>query len=159
MLTIQRYRNAAWQIIACFLLFSGSQFATSAPTDDPADYREPPAPTKQVPLRFGAHNFGAHCYNTLHCSVIYHNHDFTILDHDEPSRSPRSDEIDNLTAGTLGIENFPPPAQVKWTAKDGSTHEAIVNIEKIFKDGLIWHKVPNPQISRIGKNVTEDRRY
>lgn len=119
----------------------------STPLDDSADYREPPAPTKEVPLRFGAHNFGAHCYNTLHCSVIYNNHDFTILDHDEPSRSPSPDEIENLTAGTLGIENFPPPAQVKWTAKDGSAHEATVDIGKIFKDGLIWHNVPKADMA------------
>lgn len=114
----------------------------STPLDDSADYREPPAPTKEVPLRFIAHDFGAHCYNTLRCSVIYNNHDFTRLDNDKPSRPPRPDEKEHLSAGYLGIKNFPPPAQVKWTAKDGSSHEATVDIGGIFKDGLIWHNVP-----------------
>ncbi|HEX7643895.1 MAG TPA: hypothetical protein VF472_16955 [Burkholderiaceae bacterium] len=119
----------------------------STPLDDPADYREPPAPTRQVPLRFIVHNFGAYCYNTLRCSVIYNNHDFTILDNDKPSRSPRPDEKENWAADTLGIRNFPPSAQVKWTAKDGSTHEAKVDIGAIFKDGLIWHNVPKADMA------------
>ena len=142
MLTLQRYRSALLRAVVCSLLFSGSQFATSAPTDDPADYREPPAPTRQVPLRFILHDFGSYCYNTLDCSVIYHNHDFTILAHDKPIGPPNPGEKEHWTAGTLGIKNFPPPAQVKWTAKDGSAHEATVDIGKIFKDGLIWHNVP-----------------
>jgi hypothetical protein len=42
----------------------------------------------------------------------------------------------------VGIRNFPPPAEVKWTAKDGTSHAAKVDIGTIFKDCLIWHNVP-----------------
>ena len=119
----------------------------STPPDDSADFREPPASTRQVPLRFGAHNFGAYCYNTLHCSVIYSHQDFTILSHDKPTLPPNPGEKEHWTAGYLGIRNFPPPAQVKWTAKDGSNHEATVDIGAIFKDGLIWHNVPKTDMA------------
>jgi hypothetical protein len=44
--------------------------------------------------------------------------------------------------GELGIRNFPPPAQVRWKSLDGVAHEAQVDIGAIFKDELIWHKVP-----------------
>jgi hypothetical protein len=45
------------------------------------------------------------------------------------------------------IRNFPPPAEVKWTSKDGAAHEASVDFDKIFKDRLIWHNVPKAEMA------------
>jgi hypothetical protein len=47
----------------------------------------------------------------------------------------------NLSAGMGPISNFPPPAKVTWRSKDGTSHEAEIDIGKIFKDQLIRHNV------------------
>jgi hypothetical protein len=47
----------------------------------------------------------------------------------------------------IGIDNFPPPAEVKWKSLDGVQHEASVDMAAIFKNGLIWHKVPRSDMA------------
>lgn len=102
-----------------------------------------PPQTSEIPLRFVRHNFGAYCYNTLKCSVVYDHNDFTRLDNDTPSFKPGAtdDYKSRWDASYLGIRNFPAPAQVKWTSLDGEAHEAQVDIGHLFKEQLIWHKV------------------
>jgi hypothetical protein len=46
-----------------------------------------------------------------------------------------------MRAGWGPIANFPPPATVTWRSKDGSSHEAEIDIGEIFKDELIRHNV------------------
>ncbi len=48
------------------------------------------------------------------------------------------------------FDNFLPPAIVTWRSKDGTPHEAEVDIGEIFKDQLIRHKVPRQDISTKG---------
>jgi len=109
---------------------------------------EPPALTKEVPLRFGGHDFGAYCFNTIGCNVIY-NGRYQVKDApDEVSPPPPSpDYVQKWTGGELGIRNFPPPAEVRWKSLDGVAHEAKVDIGAIFKDELIWHKVPKADMA------------
>lgn len=104
---------------------------------------EPPAQTLAVPLRFKLHNFDVHCYNTLRCSVIYDNNDFARPYLNTPTEAPAVSDYQKHwgTASYLGIKNFPAPASVRWTSKDGEAHEATVDIGAIFKDELIWHNV------------------
>jgi hypothetical protein len=149
-------RAAMWHIptrvkasaLAALMLISttGSPAMTTASV---SDFQTPPPETTQVPLRFVLHNFTAHCYNTLRCSVIYNDHDFTMLFNDAPSHLPTTlDYRKNWgTANYLGIRAFPGPVEIKWTARDGSTHQAAVDFDKIFKDRLIWHKVPKADMA------------
>ncbi len=113
------------------------------------EHLAPPPQTIEVPLRFVRHNFSAYCYNTLKCSVVYDNNDFTRLDNDSPSFKPSA--TDNYKsrwdASYLGIRNFPPPAKVKWTSLDGQPHEAQVDISHLFREQLIWHKVPKSDMA------------
>jgi hypothetical protein len=99
MLKTPWYRRAGWCIAVFFILLTGSHLAMSAPLGDASDYRQPPAPTKEVPLRFAAHNFGAYCYNTQRCSVIYNNKDFARLDNDSPTGPRESNYLEYWSAG------------------------------------------------------------
>jgi len=105
---------------------------------------EPPALTREVPLRFKRHNFGAYCFNTIGCNVIY-NHRYQVEEAPEKVSPPPPSNPDYVQAwmgGEADIRNFPPPAQIRWKSLDGVVHEAQVDIGAIFKDELIWHKVP-----------------
>jgi hypothetical protein len=100
------------------------------------------------PLRFHIHGFGVHCYNTLQCQVVYYGHDYTRLFGDKPSGPPPSaDYRDHWpTATRHAIPNFPPPAEVRWTSRDGVQREAKVDIGTIFKDQLVLYHVPDSEI-------------
>jgi hypothetical protein len=109
---------------------------------------QPPPETLAVPLRFAKHNFVAYCYNAIGCHVVYDNYDFSESvsdqDHDTvvSAPPPPGDYRANWNASYIGIDNFPAPAEVHWKSLDGVQHEAKVNMAAIFKDQLIWHKVP-----------------
>ncbi|MCD9028992.1 hypothetical protein LDO26_12355 [Luteimonas sp. BDR2-5] len=100
------------------------------------------------PLKFVQHNFGAFCYSTYGCRISYGGYrrmepddKLAISSESLGDRYPR-----NLGGGYLGIMDFPPPAQVRWRSKDGTEHEAVVDIGEIFKDRLILHDVPRGDI-------------
>jgi hypothetical protein len=138
-------RRIALSSAVFFLLMTGCHPAMSAQANNRI---EPPAPTREVPLKFGGHNFAVPVFNTLSCSVVYDNHEFAQLYIDKPSGPPpSSDNKNNWSASYAGIHNFPPPAEVKWTSLDGVKHEARVDIGEIFKDQLIWHKVPKADMA------------
>jgi hypothetical protein len=112
------------------------------------DRIEPPALTKEVPLRFGGHNFEAYCFNVIGCNVIYNGRYQRKNAPDEISAPPPSpDYVQHWMGGEAGIRNFPPPAEVRWKSLDGVAHEAKVDISVIFKDELIWHKVPKTDMA------------
>jgi len=110
---------------------------------------QPPPETLAVPLRFASHNFEAHCYNTLSCKVVYDNYEFTPYYIDTPAPAPSSPNyrIAWSNASYIGIDNFPAPADVEWKSLDGVSHEAKVDMASIFKDQLIWHKVPKADMA------------
>ncbi|MEW9625561.1 hypothetical protein [Rhodanobacter geophilus] len=114
-----------------------------------ADTIQPPPETLAVPLRFARHNFEAFCYSTLSCRVIYNDHDFTRDAADKPSPPPPSPDYKSAWPGVLyvGIDNFPAPAKVQWTSLDGVRHATEVDLAKVFKDQLIWHKVPKSDMA------------
>lgn len=100
------------------------------------------------PLTFKAHDFAAHCYNTLRCAVIYDNYNFTRSDADRPSGPPPSTDYRDKwkNASYIGIRNFPSPAEVTWTSLDGSEHRELVDIGAIFKDERVLHHVDRNNI-------------
>ena len=110
---------------------------------------QPPPETLAVPLRFGRHNFEAHCYSTLSCKVVYDNFEFTPYYIDTPAPAPSSPNYRATwnNASYIGIDNFPAPADVQWKSLDGVPHEAKVDMAAIFKDQLIWHKVPKSDMA------------
>lgn len=138
-----RFRSSLLPV-AFVLLTTGCQTAMSTQTDT----IQPPPETHAVPLRFAEHNFGAACYNTLSCSVVYNHKQFAPFSIDRPSPAPPSPNYrEKWDAGFIGIENFPSPAVVRWTSLDGTKHESEIDIAKIFKEQLIWHKVPKSDMA------------
>ncbi|WP_254422953.1 hypothetical protein [Rhodanobacter sp. B05] len=110
---------------------------------------QPPPETLAVPLRFASHNFAAHCYNTIGCQVIYNGRYQQEDGADQvapppPSPKYRKELWDSVE---IDIHNFPPPAEVRWKSLDGVQHEAKVDMAAIFKDKLIWHKVPKSDMA------------
>lgn len=132
-------------ICAAVVLVTGCQTVMSK---QPDNVIKPPPETYAVPLRFAAHNFEAFCYNTLRCSVIYDGRQFTRLALARRSPSPPPGYRKSWPhALYLGIGNFPAPANVQWTSLNGVAHEARVNMAELFKDQLVWHKVPKSDMA------------
>ncbi|WP_235430180.1 hypothetical protein [Xanthomonas albilineans] len=107
------------------------------------------------PIPFAEHAFGAMCYDTYGCKVLYDGR-YEANDPDDvkqiSSASLGDGYPDNLDAHTIGIRNFPhfpPPAEVTWRSKDGQPHHALVDLEAIFKDKVILHHVPQDQLPPI----------
>lgn len=95
------------------------------------------------PLKFKEHDFGAYCFNTMTCRIVYAG---AVHGEDERSSAPDKDYLKNLSGGHGGIKNFPPPAVVTWRSLDGTAHEAKVDIGAIFKDERVLHQVPQDDI-------------
>ncbi|MEO8810231.1 MAG: hypothetical protein ABI386_08300 [Rhodanobacter sp.] len=114
---------------------------------------QPPPETLAVPLRFGSHNFGAHCYNTIGCQVIYNGRYQQEDSPDKVAPPPPSPDDRNRAWNSveIDIDNFPPPAQVRWKSLDGVQHEAKVDMAAIFTDQLAWHKVPKADMADFYK--------
>lgn len=106
------------------------------------------ATSSMFPLKFYKHSFDVFCYNTLRCHVIYANQNLTPYKADErPSPPPPPGYKDRWwPAPYLGVQNFPPPAEVTWTSSDGVAHEAKVDIGAIFKDQRVLYRVPDSEI-------------
>lgn len=129
-----------------FALLTGCHTAMSQ-SNDQASHKTVPTPW---PLTFqGPHAFAAYCYNTQRCRVVYNNHLFARAALDTPMSAPDSTDYRNhWNAGYIVMcdDGFPPPAQVEWTAHDGTVLKAQVDIDAIFKDRRILHNVPREEI-------------
>ncbi|KPN16988.1 hypothetical protein AO715_02555 [Xanthomonas sp. Mitacek01] len=79
------------------------------------------------------------------CSIFYSN-----LWHNRDARPAREDVHPNAlnatSAGHVGILNFPEPALVRWSSRDGTPFEVEVDIGDIFRDRLIRHQTPREDI-------------
>lgn len=101
------------------------------------------------PLKFREHNFGAYCFNTIGCKVLYAGHYAKHKADDEVSPPPPPNYLKNISGSRGGVENFPPPAVVTWRSLDGMAHEAKVDIGAIFGDERVLHQVPESDIPEI----------
>ena len=109
-------------------------------------------PVKQWPLRFESHEFGAHCYSTYGCRVVYAGLEQRADDPDKlrPSSAGYGPDYQRNWSGTHGmIRNFPPPAQVSWRSQDGQTHTAEIDIGELFADEVIRHNVKREEMADL----------
>ncbi|MFZ5656511.1 MAG: hypothetical protein ACOY37_05565 [Pseudomonadota bacterium] len=133
-------------LIAALLALTGcpSAMSTVGSSDSSSERVEPDA--DMWPLRFKAHMFGAHCFGTQACRIVYRG-----MEHGSDDASPSIESYGRpldklLSAGRGPIPNFPAPAQVRWKSKDGSALEADVDIGEIFKDRVIRHRLGREEI-------------
>lgn len=117
-------------------------FRKSIQKDHPKGFDSVKANAKW-PLIFRSHFFDAFCYSTYKCRVYYSS--YPVGDDPDNVLAISSDSVanypDNLQADFWGFSNFPAPAKVTWRSKDGTPHEAEVDIGAIFKDELVRHNV------------------
>lgn len=103
------------------------------------------------PLKFRAHYFGGHCFNTQSCEILYRGFRHGAEDRPSPSVESYGRPLDTLlSAGRGPIPNFPPPARVTWRSKDGTPLEAEIDIGEIFRDELVRHNVKQNEMSELG---------
>ena len=100
------------------------------------------------PLKFERYSFGARCYNTLKCSIIYNNFQHSGY-REEPSGQPHSPDWKSTWSASYGADdnrNFDLPAGIDWVSLDGTRLRAKIDLAEIFKDRLIRHDVPREDI-------------
>jgi hypothetical protein len=119
-----------------------------APLGDPVIAARMNFKPVEWPLRFKSFSLSAGCYDTLECHIPFEG---LNLGRPKPSRSSASygpDYLKGLAAGKYGgIRNFPPPIKVSWRSKDGSSHQAEIDLGELFKDQLIRHQVPREEVA------------
>lgn len=128
--------------------FSLTGCQSAMPSPNPASNGTGTIVPNEFPLRFDQHNFEAHCYNTIGCSVFYAGVYQIKKAPQEVSPAPKVADYKRYWGGALhiGIANFPKPAVVSWTSMDGQAHQIEVDPREIFRDELILHNVPQEDL-------------
>jgi hypothetical protein len=85
-------------------------------------------------IPFYDHSFGAACFDTLRCRVLYDN--AYIVNSGSPSEPFTERDRHNLSGG-WGSLDFPSVARVIWTSKDGTDHDENVDLGEIFSTGMV----------------------
>lgn len=109
-------------------------------------------PARQWPLKFKSHSFSVMAYDTWGARVIYAGQERRSDDPDVLQRSSASYGPDwqKAWSGTFGmIRNFPPPAQLSWRSKDGTPHQAEIDIGAIFADEVVRHNVAREDMASL----------
>jgi hypothetical protein len=120
-----------------------------APLGDPVIAARMNIKPVKWPLRFKRFSFGTRCYDTLECHIPF---DRLNLGNPKPTRSSASygpDYLKGWRGGYGGVPNFPPPVQVAWRSKDGTWHEAKIDLGELFKDELVRHYVPREEVADL----------
>jgi hypothetical protein len=118
----------------------------------PSSFAGPLAGKDPWPLRFYAHVFSAHHFNTVRCRIVYNTFLYTSLTGDMPAGPPPPHFLAHWTGShvivpeSIGGKTFPGPVEVEWTALDGTMHEASVDLDAIFKDRLVLHNVSREDV-------------
>ncbi|WP_258078348.1 hypothetical protein [Xanthomonas arboricola] len=113
---------------------------------------EKKTPREPWPLRFDSYSFGARCYHTLRCSIIFDRQEHSSSDLDSFSGEPHKPNWkDDWTGGFGSTEEFetrgfPSTVDIRWTAMDGVERYVEVDFEKIFPGHLILHHVPKQDV-------------
>jgi len=133
-------------VLASSLFFALTGCQSAMPNSSISPALKPPDGNNtntEWPLKFQAHYFDAYCFSTYGCKVLYRNM-VRVEDPDDILKiasNSLANYPDILTAGMGPIPNFPSPVKVTWRSKDGTPHEAEIDIGDIFKDQLIRHNV------------------
>jgi len=140
------WRTAA---LASSLLLATLQ-GCAAPMTAPHTARYPPPGhfpatanrLKDGPYRFWQHNFGAYCFDTWGCRVVYG--PYVVLDEPESRRfaSATADRLKWMNGGYVGLENFQGAVVIDWHANDRAPLHAELELSEIFADGLVRYDVP-----------------
>lgn len=140
------------RILRALIVFLTVAVLGGCVVSDENKIRKPEVVNGVLKIPFSSHNFSAACFDTLKCTVIYSRRYAVKMD--GPSSSLTAAVRKNLDGAWAGIPNFPPPAHVIWTAKDGTDHEAHVDIATIFKDQHFFY-APDLDVH----DVPLDRRF
>lgn len=116
------------------------------------------------PLRFHSHDFGAICFNTLECSILYNRRQFgtRTVDRDgavsdRPSGEPPfEDWRERWRAGDVIVplegRTFPGPVTLDWMSLDGAKHMSSLDLDALFADRLILHRVQRHEVREAWLN-------
>ncbi|HEY0334063.1 MAG TPA: hypothetical protein VGC74_10180 [Stenotrophomonas sp.] len=118
-----------------------------APLGDPAIRARMNIKPVKWPMRFKRFNFGARCYGTITCSVPFGGLDLGYAKPTLPSSTYGPDYLKSWRGGYGGVDNFPPPVQVSWRSKDGTDHQAEIDLGELFKDEIVRHNVPREEVA------------
>lgn len=101
---------------------------------------------KDGPYRFWQHNFGAYCFDTWGCRVTYGPH--RVLDEPGTARRPPAgpQHLQLMDGDHVGLKNFQGPVVIDWQAADRTPLHAELDLDAIFADGLVRHRVPASDI-------------
>ena len=144
--------------VAALLALPACTPASPPTKDDPMSRAPAPAdkfnlqPVKEWPLKFDSHSFGVYTYDTYGVEVIYAGRIQLQESDTELQRSSDSYGPDYRRAwgsGHIDIRNFPPPAEVKWRSKDGTPHQARIDIAEIFRDEVVRHNVKREEMPEL----------
>lgn len=116
------------------------------------------------PLWFTNYSFGARCYNTLKCSILFSKSQHSVHEN-EPSGQPYSaDWKEDWRAGYSTAasdeefmrKGFPTPIMIDWTALDGKERQVDIDLNEIFPHHEIIHNVPKEVVREYW--ATKERR-
>jgi hypothetical protein len=85
-------------------------------------------------MPFYDHSFGARCFDTLRCRVLYDN--AYIVNSGSPSGPFTERDRNNLSGGWGNLE-FPSVVRVMWASKDGTNHDEKIDLGEIFSSRMI----------------------
>ena len=109
-------------------------------------------PREPWPLRFDSFSFGADCYHTLKCVVVFaRKHQVPENIQIGPSGEPHSADWKEHWHASHAIsadEVFPSPAKVRWTAMDGVERTTEIDLEKVFPERLILHNAREEEVKQ-----------
>ena len=109
-----------------------------------------PRSNTDFPIKFHSHYFGAHCFDTQQCEILYDEFPHGRENGISPSVASYGRPLEKLLSAGMGpIPNFPSPAKITWRSKNGDPHEAVIDIGEIFKTQLILHRVPRSEAREI----------
>jgi hypothetical protein len=113
-------------------------------------------------VHFRKHSFSCECAETIGCEVVYARRVQRRESGERKAPPLRSDVLKRNRGVEIAIPNFPDPAVVTWRSSDGESHRAEIDIGKIFRDRIAWHRVPVTEILGVNDEptillVVEDR--
>jgi hypothetical protein len=100
-------------------------------------------------IPFYDHSFGARCFDTLRCRVLYGN--AYIVNSGSPSGPFTGRDRQNLSGGWANLE-FPSVARVTWTSKDGTNHDEKIDLGEIFRSGMVRY-APDLDVNDVHLSV------
>ncbi|QDE40666.1 hypothetical protein FIV34_16355 [Luteibacter pinisoli] len=142
-------------VAALFFMMAGCVQSVSKPAVERRGVRFDAA-------HFKWHAFYSECGQTLGCTVLYANRVQRRDDDKVMTGRLREDVLTRTPSVEIGIRNFPDPAVVTWTSKDGTNHREVVDIRQIFRDEVVMHRVPSSDVDGVTESpvillIVDDR--